>query len=169
MSSARKSKRFVPRLQTNERRVLLSATAARVHAQVEPHRPRRVHADGMIDLKPTQVGKDVLRALALAAPQHYRKEIGIRYLHARPTGMIEGAAAAKYEIPVLGELTSALRFRTRAKNPRVEDIQFKTDGFASNFIRKQDQQRVARAIIYALKRDASSIQALITQRQAGMM
>src|SRR3954454_13496583 len=119
MSTA-KHRKFRPALDRLEPLCLLSAG-------LHP-RTALVHQENIVDLKPTQVGRDTLRAISQSTLKFGRGTITLNALTADDvTRTVRGAATVSYRISLFTKVTSNIVFQTSLDDPKPGDVKVNLD------------------------------------------
>ena len=152
MPQTKPIRRFRPRLDRLEPIQLLAGGLR--HAAM-------VHPAATVDLKGTGVAHDAALAIYHATASFRRDGVYVAVLTADDASRtIRGGAVVTYKIPVLGEVTSTVRFKTNIDNPRPRDVKVSVSKFG-NFVRKGDRDKVALAVVRIIRRDHDQIVAAL--------
>lgn len=148
MPTSKTRRNFRPGLDRLEGLCLLSGGVRAAAATLPP---------GVVDLKPTSIARDLNRAILDSTASFRREGVLVTTLTADDaTDTIRGGAVVSYKIPVLGSVTSTIRFRTSVENPRPRDVKVSVSKFGA-FVRRGDRDKVALAIVKILRKDHDQI------------
>ena len=153
MKSTVNSRKFRPTLERLETVCLLSGG---VHASAV------VHAMTIVDLKPTTVGTDAISTISNSTPHSRRGPIHLVILMAdSSTNTITGFATETYKIPIIGNITATIQFKTDIDSPKPGNIKVSANKFSSFIITSRTKSSVQRAVVNFLKQDHDQIVALL--------
>ena len=112
----------------------------------------------VVNLKGTKIGRDAYLAIAGSTATFQRDNIYIHSLNYKgATDTVRGGAVVTYKIPVLGSVTSTIRFKTSLTRPRTRDVSVSVDKY-SEFVSNKDRLKVATAIVNLITHDRQAIQ-----------
>lgn len=125
------------------------------------HAPEIVHAQAVVDLKPTTVGDDALRALSNSAPHTGRQRLVVNKLTADDaTNKITGLATGFYKVSVIGSINATIKFKTSIDAPKTKDVQVSLNRFNS-FLRSSDKLKIQKAVVKFIQQDHDAIVAAL--------
>jgi hypothetical protein len=117
------------------------------------HSSAIVHALAVVDLKPTQVGKDALAAIGNVSPRSYRQKIVIKSLTAdSSTNTIFGVALETYKVPIVGTVTATIQFKTNIDTPKAGDVKASVNKFGS-LLTASRKKTIQNGVVQFLKKE----------------